>query len=99
MANISLEGSDKPSPEKEKVVYLKLGVVIKLMVDMAPFPPLRFYVKALSNNLTNMLSKNMLIKEILKVYGVKSEKKMKQQRKKEFDIINTLVFPNIFEGV
>jgi hypothetical protein len=76
-----------------------MGTTIKLMVDIAPYPPLKPYLTSMSTTMTKMLSKNMLIKEILKVYDVKSERKMKRLRLKTFNIINEIVFKNIFEGV
>lgn len=99
MADVSLSGVKEPVPEKKQYLYLDMGTTIKLMVDIAPYPPLKPYLTSMSNTMTKMFSKNMLIKEILKVYDVKSERKMKRIRPKTFNIINEIVFKNIFEGV
>ncbi len=99
MNDVILESTKAHTPKKEKIMYIPMGITIKLLVDISPYPPARPYISAISKNILKSLSKNMLIKEIIKVYGVKSERKMKRVLNKEFEIINKEIFPGIFEGV
>jgi len=93
MSNVDLGGSGggNKGPAKERMIYMNLAttiVIMSLLKDNSEMG--NNIVDALKNNITSSFTNKDIRKASCAAYGVKTSRKMKKERRKEFDIISSI---------
>jgi len=103
MANVDLgQDMNKGLPKteedlkKQKMIYMNIPTVTMLLLDIKDYANCRRYVKALVQSIRNSMSKRELRKELFKTFGVKTLKKMKALKPKEFELLKQVYGDDIW---
>ena len=98
MADVDLGGTQKnaPTPDKQKMVFVSIPGVLGLMDEIYGRSDIcDRYVAAFKDTIAQTLSNKELRKEIFRIYGVKTLKKLKRLKPAGYEKM-TKIFGNIW---
>ena len=102
MAVVSLGGGskdkklEKVDPKKQKVLFIGIPSIIKMIIDLKDCERFQPYAKAFVKNITTSMSKKELRKAISEACGVKTMNKMKRFKQDELKVLSDFFDPNLW---
>lgn len=96
MADVSLGGSKTNAvPEKQKLIYIGIPSAILMIIELGDSKNIKKYADAIIGSIKQSISNKELRKILCEMFGVKSARKLKETKPKEFEILTNL-FGNIW---
>lgn len=92
MADVSLGGGgDKtPAPETKKMIYLNIPTAVMMIIELGDSKNIKKYADPMLDSIKKSISNKELRKILCGIVGVKSARKLKDLKPREFDLLTQL---------
>lgn len=98
MTDVSLGGSKKSNvtaPETQKMIYLNIPTAIMMIIELGDSQNIKKYSEPIIASIKQSISNKELRKILCAIMGIKTAKKLKDLKPKEFEVL-TLLFGDVW---